>query len=385
MTDPNAPVTTHRGPGDMIVAVLFVVMLLVPAALALTGRGGADDDFIYHTEMRHPFVAPPPSSGALATGGWERDVERQIADTFPLRRTMIEAYDEAKFRWLGDVAGPHVVRGREGWLFFNDEERRYDDGTFAPSGAELARIAALYRARARWCAQRGIAYVVVLVPNKSSVYARYLPAWTLHIEPNAGQRLIPLLRAQGVRVVDPRAALVDASFAREVYQPGDTHWTDAGAYIAYRQIVDALRDAGVRDAIAPQSISPQTVETTGDLDRLAGIAASYRSTDVVYRFPERAHKVAPPSYPGDPLAAAFQPEAYEVDDPRLGRAVLFGDSFTGALRRFVAQDFRRTVVLQHEISGTEHFDRAAVAAERPNVVIQELVERALVYADRVTE
>ena len=62
---------------------------------------------------------------------------------------------------------------------------------------------------------------------------------------------------------------------------------------------------------------------------------------------------------------------------------MFGDSFTGALRRFIAQDFRRTVVLQHEISSTATFDRAAVAAERPNVVIQELVERALVYADRV--
>ena len=366
---------------SIVTVAVFAVMLLAPGLLWLTGHAGADDDFIYHTEMRRAFAAPPPSSGALATGGWERDVERQIGDDFPFRRSLIEGYDETKYRWLGDIGGTHVLRGQNGWLFFDDEERTYDDGSFAPPDAALARIAGLYAGRAQWCARRGIAYVFVLVPNKSTVYARYLPPWARHVEPNAGERLVPMLRSRGVRVVDPRSALIEASGREDVYQKGDTHWNDAGAYVAYRGIVAALRDAGVRDAVAPGSIATKTEYAVGDLDRLAGIAPLFRNADLRYDFPERARLVGAPGA-ADALPSGFQQFAYTVDEPGLPAALVFGDSFTVALRRFLAQDFRRTLVMQHEITGVYHFDRAAVERERPRVVVQELVERALVFSDR---
>jgi hypothetical protein len=367
---------------SVVTIVVFAVLLALPAVLAVVGGARPDTDFVFHTEMRQPFVAPPVSSGALATGGWERDVERQIADVFPLRRPLIETYDTAKYRWLGDVAGSHVVRGAGEWLFLGDDERAYDDGSFAPSDARLARLADLYAARARWCADRGIAYVFLLVPNKSTVYARFLPRWAGHAEPNAAERLLPLLRARGVRAVYPRAELIAASARGDVYQHGDTHWNDAGAYVAYRAVLAALGSARLRDAIEPRTFRIRAEDTVGDLDRLAGLASGYRNVYLRYDFPERARNVPAPAFAGDPTAPEYQRFAYEVDDPRLPAAMLFGDSFSIALKRFVAQDFRRTVVMQHEIAGEHHFDRNAVAAERPAVVIQELVERALVHEDR---
>jgi alginate O-acetyltransferase complex protein AlgJ len=387
-----------RTPGDLVVIVVFALLLLAPAALALAGLGGADQDFIYYSEMRQPFVAPPVSTGALATGGWERDLERQIADRFPLRRRLIESYDVTKYAWLGDVASSHVTRGADGWLFFGDEERRYDDGTFAPTGAQLARLAAVYQARADWCARRGIAYVFVLVPNKSTVYARYLPSSVRHVTPTAGERLIPLVRARGVHAIDLRTALTEAAAhaTTELYSKGETHWNDAGAYVGYREIVRELRSAGaphgaremrlhgseVRDTIDPASLKPRIELADGDLDRLAGITPLVHNDILRYDFPRHAHEAAPPAYPGDPIAGAFIPAAYAVNDPRLPKAVVFGDSFSIALRGFLAEDFSRTVILQHGIASALQFDRAAVEAEKPAVVIQELIERALVYGDR---
>jgi hypothetical protein len=368
--------------GDRIVTVVFALLLLAPAGLALAGRAGVDADFIYHHEMRYPFVAPAVSSGALATGGWQRDVERQIADGFPLRRQLIEGYDLAKYAWLHDVASSHVIGGADGWLFYGDEERGYDDGTYHPTDAELAKLADIYKARADWCARRGIVYVFALVPNKSTVYARYLPKSAAHVTPTAGERLIPLVRARGVRAIDLRTALIQASAKGEVYSKGETHWNYAGAYVAYREIVAALHDAGVRDTIPPDSIRPRISLEAGDLDRLAGIASSVPNQVVVYDFRRRAREVAAPVYPQDPIEGQFQRAAFAVDDPRLPKAVLFGDSFSVILRQFVAEDFRRTVVLQHEITHGVQFDRAAVEAEKPAVVIQELIERSLVYSAR---
>ena len=88
------------------------------------------------------------------------------------------------------------------------------------------------------------------------------------------------------------------------------------------------------------------------------------------------------AYSADPIAGAFIPAAYSNGDPRLPKAVVFGDSFSIALRGFLAEDFSRTVILQHSIPNALQFDRAAVEAEKPSVVIQELVERALVFSDR---
>jgi alginate O-acetyltransferase complex protein AlgJ len=297
---------------------------------------------------------------------------------------LIQGYDLAKYDWFGDVASIHVLRGANDWLFYADEERSYDDGSYDPSDAELAKVAAIYKARADWCAARGIAYVFALVPNKSTVYARYLPASVRHVTPPAGERLIPLVRARGVRAIDLRSALIRASASGEVYSKGETHWNDAGAYVAYREIVAALRGAGVRDTISAGMLRPRiALQDDADLDRLAGITPRVQNRVVVDDFPQRAHEVAAPALPADPLAPQFQRFAYAVDDPRLPRgAVIFGDSFSVLLRRFLAEDFRRTVVLQHEITHGVQFDRAAIEAEKPTVVIQELIERSLVYSTR---
>ncbi|MDB5070609.1 MAG: hypothetical protein JWM87_1720 [Candidatus Eremiobacteraeota bacterium] len=370
-----------RSPGNAIIIVLFAIVLLVPAALALAGHARPDEDFIYHNEMRHAFTAPPVNTGALATGGWERDVERQIADAFPFRTSFIKGYDVAKYRWLDDVASPHVIRGSNGWIFYGDEERDYQDGTYHPGDAQLTRLAGLYKDRADWCARRGIAYVFALVPDKSAVYARFVPDSVRYVAPTPGERLISRMRAGGVRAIDLRTVLRAAAAHDEVYSKGDTHWNDVGAYEAYRAIVRELHGAGVRDTIVPASLQRRIAVEDGDLDRLAGITPAVRNDVIVYDFPARARKLAPPVYPRDAKQGAFIREAYATGDPRLPKAMLFGDSFTGMLRRFLAEDFSRMVVMQHSIENGLQFDRSAIEAERPAVVVEELVERALVNSN----
>jgi hypothetical protein len=365
-----------RSPGDVAVIVVFAVLLLAPALLALTGHAGFDVAFLQNTEHRRPFVAPPPTSGALATGGWARDAERQIADAFPLRKQLIQGYDYAKFAWLGDVGTTMVIRGRDGWLFLGSDERVYLTDRANPSDAALAHVAGVYAARAAACARRGIPYVFLLAPNKSTIYPQYLPSTIVRVTPTAADRLLPLLRARGIRTVDVRAALIEASHHGLVYSKGDTHWNMAGAYIAYRAVVAALRDAGVREAFAPSTIRPNTIVGDGDLYNLAGVGESMRNEWLAYEFPARAKAIPVPPAGNDPALATFARHAYAVGDPALPTAVIFGDSFSNVLIPMLAQSFRRSLLLNH--LGAVQFDERVVAAEHPTVVIQELVERGLV-------
>ncbi len=64
--------------------------------------------------------------------------------------------------------------------------------------------------------------------------------------------------------------------------------------------------------------------------------------------------------------------ATERTDAELPRAVLFRDSFAAQLIPFLAEHFQRILCIWDR-----NFDRAIVEHERPGVVIQEVVERAL--------
>ena len=365
-----------RSPGDLVVIALFVLLLAAPAAFALTGHAGNDDAFIMTTEQRRPFVAPPVTSGALASGGWERDFERQLADAFPLRKYLIESYDYTKFAVLSDSSSSFVIRGRDDWLFLAADEREYLEGL--PSDAVLAHIADVYAARSRWCAQRGIAYVFLLAPNKSTIYPQYLPPWVKPVVPSGADRLLPRLRARGVRVADPRAELRAAASRGDVYTRRDTHWNDAGAYLAYRATFAALSGVRVRDSIDPASLRPRIDLTDADLLRLSAVSGLVENLWLHYDFPRHSHDVEEPLDAGDPELATFARHVSVIDHSGFPTAVLFGDSFGEQVRPFFAESFRRVVTLHHILPGDPQFDTRFLEAEKPDVVIQQLVERGLV-------
>lgn len=58
----------------------------------------------------------------------------------------------------------------------------------------------------------------------------------------------------------------------------------------------------------------------------------------------------------------------------LPRAVMFRDSFASSMIPFLSEHFRRIV---YEWQGPNQFNYALVEREKPDVVIQEMVERKL--------
>ena len=63
---------------------------------------------------------------------------------------------------------------------------------------------------------------------------------------------------------------------------------------------------------------------------------------------------------------------YETGHPTLPRAVIFHDSFALSLVRFLSEHFSRVAY-----SWQDTFDPVVIERERPQVVIQEHVERSL--------
>jgi hypothetical protein len=177
-----------------------------------------------------------------------------------------------------------------------------------------------------------------------------------------------------VPVLDLRPSLLAARNTQRIYHRTDSHWNDLGAVVGYRQILGALRTQrpGLTPPAGGDAFDVVTRDEPGwDLAEMMGLTHLVTETNLMLapRQARRARVVEPahphPLYIGPRLVTA-------IDDARLPRAVFYRDSFGSALVPFLAEHFRRQLVLWEYDVLPE-----TIRVERPDVVIQEWAGRRL--------
>ncbi|OZI21144.1 hypothetical protein CAL26_27315 [Bordetella genomosp. 9] len=205
--------------------------------------------------------------------GWhaflEGDTTRDLAHALSNAPLPAEsARLERGLSWLaaGDL-GPRVRQGCPGWLFLSDEFMRY------PHAADNAQSRAREVLRIKNAlAQRHIALVVAVVPDKSRIDAAHLCG--LQRPAASATRLddwVATLRAEGVDAIN-LAPVLAAIGDGGAYLRTDTHWNETGAQAAAEAVAQAIRGAGI--TVTPRTdwtIRTQTEDRPGDLIRLAGL------------------------------------------------------------------------------------------------------------------
>src|SRR4029079_1506740 len=77
--------------------------------------------------------------------------------------------------------------GRDGWLYFLGEDGASVDRDYrgvVPYPAEdMPNPAAEFKRRHDFLAARGIVYVVMIVPDKATIYPEHLPRWVTRVAP----------------------------------------------------------------------------------------------------------------------------------------------------------------------------------------------------------
>jgi hypothetical protein len=368
---PPAP-TRHRR-RDIVACVLFAGAITTMGLAAFRPHPTAPD-----TENRALAPWPAPAPVRELTAGFER----AFADRFGARASLLRLHNRLLVRVFGVSPAPHVLIGRDGWLFFLGEEGasfdRYYRGTPALGDAEIARIVFELARRARYLASQGIAYVVTNAPDQATIYPAHLPAWaTKRFGASALARLTGAIRAEGtIRFVDLRAPLEAAKARERVYYATDSHWNFLGASIAYREIMRAVADALAPRpiAIAPVALPPYVPGVDvyrGDLARMTGDPERFGEPDYA---PLGKVLATPQARCGRREDDAGTPdfEWYACQRPGLPRAVVYRDSMAIPLVPMLSENFSRVAyVSSHEL------DPAFIARERPDVVIDEMVERAM--------
>jgi len=359
---------------DRIVAAMFAVALAAPlAALAFTWWRTT-------TLFEKRPMAPWPAF-ALSTE-FPPAFERAFADRFGGRDWLIRRHHAALLEWFGVSALTTVMPGIGGWYYWLGEDGlsldRHHRGVADFPATYVDATAAELRRRHAWLTARGIAYVVVVVPEKFTIYPEYLPAWVVR-SPHASpyDRVVAAMANSAVTLLDLRPALRAAKARDRVYYQTDSHWNYNGAMVGYdaimREVQRALPPSRMPSVVPPQrpAYVPGTDYYSGDLVDMLGLPGRIREDDVA---PLAKILGDTTSRCGKRDAAASQPgiEVYTCDRPGLPRAVVYRDSMAIPLIPMLAENFSRVVF----ISGLA-FDPDLIEREKPDVVIEEMVERGL--------
>lgn len=266
-----------------------------------------------------------------------------------------------------------VAIGQKGWLFLDAFGKNRYLGTAKDLGewkkTLLPKHVANYVARGRRVTERGIGFIVVIAPEAAGIYSECLPDGYKIELPTAGEILAESLSEQGLQVICPSSAL-RASKAVDLYCRLDSHWSYSGAYICYRQIVEQVRRHIPAVPVPWQRIQFGNTVGFGDLG--------------VHTTPERQGNIQTLMIEGYDVLAG--PNIFDHREKNVrrtsclqgsGKALIFRDSFSNALAPFFERTFAETVL----VAPSPTMMDSAIDAEKPDVVIFEVAERALFEAE----
>jgi len=354
-----------------LLVILFVAVISLPLAANLAGFDGADPGGENRELAAFPRV--DGSLASLAKAGPQ--LSAWFEDHFGLRASLVRWNAALRLFVLRVSPSPAVVKGRDGWFFYGDDNAVQDYANVEPLTPEaLANWRAAVGAATRWLDARGIAYVFTIAPDKHAIYGEEMPLTIARLnERSRADQLFTVLEHVGV-AVDVRPSLLDAKTRERIYQQTDTHWNSRGALVAYQRIIAAARARVPRVPPAWTRTDFEPVDRIApgmDLAGMMGLTRVLHEVDLtlVPRRARRAHVVEPAG------AAPTAEEGYlvtEINDASLPRAVIFRDSFVSPLVPFLSEHFSRAVYLWQN-----DFDADVVKREHPDVVIQEIVGRHL--------
>jgi len=296
-----------------------------------------------------------------------------ISENFHWRRELINFYTSFRLN-IGDSVYSNAIIGKNGWIFYTgDRSIAGYQNIDALNNKKLMNFKRKLDSLNADLKARGITLLVVIPPNKSTIYPQYMP----NEIPVLGQRssldqFVDYMKSNGdAFILDLRPVLLDAGRSQAIYYKTDTHWNDLGAYYGYIKILRALElDYPL---LTPRPLSDFKYTYVGDsvrdLPLLMGLSKHTEENWIL--IPSFANqleesKIALPD--GRYIRTVIN------TDRQLPKLLVFGDSFYDSLAHFIEPHFStvKTIPFKYE-KGIWSLDW--IQRENPDIVIIEIVER----------
>ncbi len=226
-----------------MLALLFAVVLALPPLGWFMGWQGFALD-----ENRN--LAPPPDFRLTPLAALPAKIDTYYEDHVGFRGAIIHAAGLVLYGFLHEPSG-NVIMGKSsahGELpeYFYVAEGIIEDrvalGQLTPTQLDIWKRS--LESRASWLQRRGIAYLFVIMPEKSSVYPELLPDYLqTYIGPTRLDQFAKYFndRHSSVPILNVKTKLEQNKPAGPLFFPFDSHWNGRASFFTYQAIVNALR------------------------------------------------------------------------------------------------------------------------------------------------
>lgn len=342
--------------------ILCFFLLITGPNLIAPFTGGFQSDS--QTEKRKLAAFPVPSAGSLDL--FPGQMDSYINDHAAFRNFFLSLNAGLKYKLFHYADSSEVINGKDGWLFFTGGEELKDIlglNRFSPENLDY--INSCIQKAAAFYEKKGIDFIVVLPPNKSSAYRQYLPDGYRSVSPiSKGEELAAYLSEHsGVTVIDPLPMLSEDNSYLWYYKT-DTHWNDAAGFAVSQEIIRAL--GGTPTAMDQITVSYEPAPA-GDLADLFHLPASMAPdiSAVISGYEDNA-RLNLVDVNGDGGIVHIKNDA--ARDPR--RIAVYRDSFGIAIQNTLPRYFAKT-----DFYHWQSFTPALLEKNPPDAIVYEIVER----------
>lgn len=171
-------------------------------------------------------------------------MDKYINDRIGLREYALKIYSRINL-FDGINLKSIVITGQNGWLFLNNENDIFTYfqrvKTYTPE--KLNTIKELVEDNIKFCQDNGIDFVLVIPPNKSTVYPEY---YNKYINKKTGKDNYLVLKEYitqnfpNAHILMPYDELINLKNQTGYYST-DTHWNSIGAFTAYKSLEKVIR------------------------------------------------------------------------------------------------------------------------------------------------
>jgi predicted outer membrane lipoprotein len=300
------------------------------------------------------------------------------------RDTLISGF--TRVRWaLGDRVYSQGLRGKDDWLEYSKDGNLDNYQNAKPASTEdLEKIREKIRRLYQQLRQRNITLLIVVIPNKATIYPDKLSDEIQKLGPESHlDQLRTYLKQNGPAVLlDLRPTLQAGRKKQDVFYRTNTHWNPYGAFLGYTKIIQTL--SNTYPQLQPKKLSefkikqgrqylhdiPKLIGATNVLE--SGFEFILKQDDVQWGEKLNNDKIVPMQVGTTP----------KTDAPSL---LFYGDSFSTGIKNMISQHFSKTTFIQNSSLQLDILSMQQVDKTKPDIVIIEFVERSAYngYLDRL--
>lgn len=346
--------------------LLFLIVLIGLTSIGIWSQWfgmGVDEKMAVQELVNYS----PPSIGKFVDlFSFPRKLERYVSNEFPVRLEATRLNNWVRMDTLNQKVFSQVLVGKEGWLFYTSERNIADfQRTNLLNAQEIDQIQKTFNRWGEFSKEQGIPFVVLIAPNKETIYPEFLPDFVQPLE--SPSRLDQILGSieipDNIQVVDPRSKLWQAKQAGLVYFKTDTHWNITGECVAYSMLVTTIKNNLPNiNPLKCEDVQRTTEIFSGDLSKLLTMRGLINEENTFGRILFQRAKFT--------NVVTDRWIVSEISDSTLPRIMAFRDSFLTDMMPLISENFSRV-----DYFWTYQIDYERIIREQPDLVIFEFVER----------